>query len=476
MTEALNVYKKIFPGDTTTAKTIDEYLLYRQVGNVRQIRVGIRYSSPEVARRSRIIDAVLAEPLATGNGQWLAEIAARDRTRNARFTYRQESEIDRSSNTFAIPASMLAAAYRPLFADALGPPEASHDIELVELNQEDEPCTLELFVADAVTTPSATGSALVVDNSDYTRPSRVAAPPAFDRHSRSQNIIKLDSQLYMAAVGAFLEHDTGATDTFINGLQNSNIYELQKYLAWNLRLEVVLRLLESQLLARILANKPELPDSEADKLITEFRANAHLELQRHFEPATAAFFRRKLPWWKLYVKNDNVEYELKDFFMRNFMNRSIETYGYTRGQLVTALEAPNSTFENPLYTLRQSVIDDRIATEIQSRVYTMLTQGLLFYQVPVSALAFAAYWHFDFSANSALALASLGWVVGFNHVSLQWTRLSKKWRQALFNDIRQCIEGPCQQQLQAEVVTQTAQQDVRNHARSAAVASLLREQ
>ncbi len=70
------------------------------------------------------------------------------------------------------------------------------------------------------------------------------------------------------------------------------------------------------------------------------------------------------------------------------MNKTIEAYGYTlRGPLPPALQnqngqKPTENFENPIYDLRQSVIEDRISAEIQPQVYARITQALLFTKCP----------------------------------------------------------------------------------------------
>ena len=478
--EQLQRYKNTFPEDKATTKSINEYLHHRKTGNIKELRLGIKYSSAKVAHLSRIIEAILAEPLAAGNQEWLRDIAQRDRSKNATFRFSQEVNVDEETNTFSIPSSVLSAEIRPVFSEILGAPEQLQDIELVELNELTESCVLELLVTDSVIVSGERANAVVVDNSEYTKPSLQKSPVSFAKFTLSQNTIKLDSSLYLEAVEAFLKHDTKATDTFISGLQNSNIYELQKLLSWYLRPLVTQRLLLNDIISRVEANNYKVENDLPEHTISQFRTDAHAELQRDFEPNLAFFFKRKLPWWKLYLKNDNVEYELKDYFSKNFMNKTIEAYGYTRGRIVTSLQNqngqnPTENFENPIYDLRQSVIEDRISAEIQPQVYARITQALLFYQVPISAIAFLAYWHFDFTANAALALTSLGIVVGFNHVSKHWTKLQKKWRQALYNDIRECIEGPCQNQLLKELAWQLKQRNLRNRVRSATLESLHQE-
>lgn len=478
--EQLQRYQNTFPEEVQTNKSINEYLLHRKTGNVKELRLGIKYSSAKVAELSKIIEAILAEPLAAGNQKWLGDIAQRDRSKNATFRFNQEVNVDKETNTFSIPCSMLSAEIRPTFAEIFGPPEQMQDIELVELNEPTDNCVFELLVTDSVIVSGERANAVVVDNSEYTEPSLQKSPVSFSKFTQSQNIIKLDSRLYLEAVEAFLEHDTKATDTFISGLQNSNIYELQKLLSWYLRPLVTQRLLLNDIASRVEANKPEVENDLPEHIISQFRTDAHAELQRDFEPDTASYFKRKLPWWKLYLINDNVEYQLKDYFSKNFMNKSIEAYGYTRGRIVTSLQnqngqRPTEQFENPIYDLRQSVIDDRISAEIQPQVYTRITQALLFYQVPITAMAFLAYWHFNFTANAALALTSLGIMVGFNHVSKHWTNLQKKWRLTLYNDIRKCIEGPCQTQLLKELAWQLNQRRLRNSVRQATLESLHHE-
>lgn len=478
MVEQLNSYKNTFPEDQTSCSNIDEYITHGRIGNVQLIKLGIKYNNESVAKSSRILEALVAEPLAEGNEAWLSKIAARDRSKNTVLKFSTDANIDEASNTFAIPSSVLSAELRSLYVEAVGPRQKMHDIELVELNKQSEDCILELLVTDSLTSVTRSDGprviAVIVDNTEYTPPSLQKTPTSFDTASPNEKIIKIDSAKYMDAVEAFVNYDTKAVDTFVSGSQNSNIYEVGKLLTWCLRPQILQNILLDVMKSSILSNRTEVTNDSLNSVISQFRTAAHAELQQDFEPKTKTFFRRKLPWWKLYFKNDNVEYELKEFFIHNYMNKSIEAYGFTRGRIVTSFhhETNSSEVDNPLFSLKQEIIDHRITSEIQSQVYSIISKAFLYYQLPISAVAFAAYWYFQFTANSALALTSLGVVVGFNYVSKNWTRVTKKWRQALYNDTRECIEGPCQQHLLERLKQQVEQRDHRNSVREATIRSL----
>jgi hypothetical protein len=183
--------------------------------------------------------------------------------------------------------------------------------------------------------------------------------------------------------------------------------------------------------------------------VVKFSKSVHEELQYEFIPNTTKFFNKKLVWWKLYFKNDNVEYDLKDFFNQTFMNKSIEEYNYLRGYIVLDLQQneyakySDLPLDNPLLTLKNNVINTQLSAEVQPKVNSLLLQGFVYYQLPISILSFLSWQHFDFSTNGAVAMALLGWVVGFNHVSKNWTDFTRAWTNQLFEKVRLSLGKDC---------------------------------
>ncbi|EGV65992.1 hypothetical protein CANTEDRAFT_119026, partial [Yamadazyma tenuis ATCC 10573] len=185
--------------------------------------------------------------------------------------------------------------------------------------------------------------------------------------------------------------------------------------------------------------------------INDFSSQMHHELQNELIPNTTKFFNKRLRWWKLYFKNDNVEYDLKDFFQFNFMNKSIENYNFLRGRIISELQnhnfgkysAKSGDISNPLIKLKNEVINSRITSEVQPVVNSHLFYGMFYYQFPTTIISLCAYSIFDFSLNASVSIFGLGLVMGFNYVSKGWEKFTKDWTKRLFNDVRVSIDRDC---------------------------------
>lgn len=319
----------------------------------------------------------------------------------------------------------------------------------------------------------------VIDNSDFTPTSTEDSPVTAEAGA----IFKINSALYYEGVAKFLQLDVKAGTQYINALMNSNILELQKAIGWYLLTPVL-----SQLLLKSIYHECKSQEVSLDQLnskyeeikksdIAKFSESFHSELQFEFIPLTKRFFHKSFTWWKLYLKNDNVEYDLKDYFSKNFMNQSIENYNFVRGKIVERLLEDNqiniskqslsaSAGTNPLLQLKNEVINNKIPTEVQPVVFSAITESFLLYQLPISIISFAAYQYFDFTLNLAVALFSLGLVVGVNHLSKKWTSFSTKWMNDLFEEIRitlgrDCIEEGLVKELEERYQQQAQYSEIR---------------
>ena len=103
----------------------------------------------------------------------------------------------------------------------------------------------------------------------------------------------------------------------------------------------------------------------------------------------------------------------------------------------------NTEITNPLLKMKNDLVNERLMTEIQPVVYSSIGLAFVYYQLPLSILSFLAYQYFEFTSSSAIAIALLGWVVGFNQVSKQWEKFTYAWLQELYEDVRVCIGRDC---------------------------------
>ncbi|EMG51111.1 hypothetical protein SBY92_001907 [Candida maltosa Xu316] len=445
----LNDYRSSFPNDTTVNQDISEYIdLNRDKITPNVLKIGIIYENPQVEKESKIIECLLADPLASGNSKWFNEIAKRDSKGN--FHYKKEVVIDHNNHQFGIPSPILAGSYRNKFNQADDQP---NDLVIEEVSDLADVTgyTYLVNVSNQLSTldhyPRTTQSKIllnIIDNTEFTPKSFESTPVTFENSSKS-HLIKINSQLAFTGIASFLEKDVAASDVFIDNMTNSNIYELYKALSWFSQTPVLstwlLDNIKVNIARKINATASPQETNEISNLdISRYIDLVNTELQDDFEPKAINFFHKNLSWWKLYYKNDNVEYDIKDFFMNNFMNKSLENYNYLKGK-ISSTDA--NVVENPLFNLKTDLINKRIAEQIQPVVYQALGQGFVYYQLPISVISFLAYQYFGFSPNECITLASLGLVLGFNQVSKVWTHFTDGWLKNLFEEIRICLSKEC---------------------------------
>lgn len=438
------------------------------------ILVGIVYENDEVKRSSKVIEALLADPLAAGNESWLSDIKQRDRHRPALFTFKDTSPelklldtFQRSASTFAVPSPILSKDHRPVFGNLFAslPQNDLIILEFPDLSVATKiapSCLFLVYVTDQISSditklPTATQDKILltlIDNTEYSPVSVESSSVSFDQHFQIlRHTVKVNSTLAMGGIEEFLKFDTQASSQYFDSLQKSNILELSKFFQWFLRSNVL-----NQWQLRVIRKSIARDDISQDSIqairenlransISECSSKMHADLQQNFIPQTNDFFRKKLSWWQLYLKNDNVEYLLKDFFGAHFMNKSIESYNYVKGQVNAKLALDQSADAfvpaNPLQSLKQDVINRRVLLEVQLVVYSCILSAFVYYQLPLTALSLMGYFWFGIHAQTAIAITALGWVIGFNQVLKAWHSFTKEWLANLFDEVRVVVSRDC---------------------------------
>lgn len=464
ISQYMKEYKKYFPRDKVSNSLIESYQRLHTYPQ-ETIKIGVIYHDNDIRQNSRILETILADPLASNNQVWFDEISTRDKTQNLRFEYSTEPDINQ--NRYSIPAPVLGSVSRPSYMI----PNTSvtlNDVVLYEINNLEtftnfHTCHFFVYVTDKITStiklPETIGDRIlvtVIDNNNFT-PSSSESSPFPDRQDGTVRIIKIDSEKSFSGITDFLINDTKASNNYLQSLVDSNIFQLLKIFGYNLQIDKLINWNLSKLINKL--SHDEITLESLEKLyvylktqkINDFSSKMHHELQNEFIPLTTSFFNKKLRWWKLYVKNDNVEYDLKDHFNVNFMPKSIENYNFLRGKIISELQNHNygdyhvkqDDISNPLIELKRTLISSRITTEIQSQVNSNLFYGMLYYQLPISILAVGSYTLFDFTLNGSGAIFALGMVMGFNYVLKNWEIFTKKWLQNLFEEVRVCIDRDC---------------------------------
>lgn len=380
---------------------------------------------------------------------------------NSSITSETSSERDSSFSTYKIPSPILSGIYRQNYSKLSV--DNRNSIKITEINNDVDLNNYHFLIN---ITPDLHFNSLpdyisskvlftIIDNTEYSPISSESTPTSILINGSNNHIIKINSQLAYNGIQKFLTLDTKASSEFINSLHQSNLFEVLKAIDSYVDSNNLSNWLLNNIITRI--NKSsfsstkieELNDQIVDRDINKFSDFIHHELQYEFIPNTTKYFKSKLSWWKLYLNNDNVEYDLKDYFNKNFMSKSIEKYNYLRGYISSTLKQneysvqSNEELSNPLHDLKVDLINNRLESEVQPKVLNYLTQGFVYYQLPISLIAWASWQYFGFGADTAIALGLLGLVAGINHVSKLWYRFTESWLQELFEQVRLCLGQDC---------------------------------
>ncbi|KAK6461088.1 hypothetical protein DFJ63DRAFT_215135 [Scheffersomyces coipomensis] len=459
ITTSLSSYVHQFPKEMGIINKID---LYKDIKSkeyaIQTIKIGVFYNDHNKKSRSKVIDTLLADPLAKNNQEWYDKVKERkvDKVNVFKFDDSKfEIKEDPNQDVYVLPSPVLSAELRQSF----NVESVKNNIEIVEYPSippnDDEVHYYVLVTPDLSTTlnlfPHQDKLLItIVDNTEYTPSSTESTKVTISPGEISSHVVKINSQLLYDGIENFLIYDTKGASTYLDSIKHSNIYELMKVLERFNDSKQLLNWILNDIVKDINSTLVD-PDElvrirdESVQDVNKFGSFVHNELQNEFKPNVERLFKSKLSWWKLYLKNDNIEYEIKDFFLKSFMTKSIEQYNYIHGKVDSKYNHTIQTelTSNPLQTLKNDIINERITKEIQPVVYKSIVSSLTLQQIPISIIGFLSYYYFEFSVNSAVAIVLLGLIVGFNNVSKTWVKFSNNWLNELFEEIRLCISQQC---------------------------------
>ncbi|KAF3991729.1 hypothetical protein FT663_02602 [Candidozyma haemuli var. vulneris] len=481
ISDGLKKYVRWYPYDTVTYSTIQTYLgLRRNTSRSETILVGLLYESDEVRKTSRVIESLLADPLSSNNQEWYIPLTQRSREKNNLLSFKSPDPnqftlpgaFERTVAKYDVPSPILSPELRRTYPEIFeASTSAPNGLSILEINRESDVhkltdnCQFFIYVTSEFSTlmdnlPRHVQKKImltIIDNKEFSPSSAESTPVTFERSNNvTHHSIKINSKQAYEGIQLFLKEDTKAATEYFDSLQRSNIIEIGKFMSWYLRTENLTSWMFHVICTEIARNSlsetriRQIYDDLKLNSLVECSASMHTELQKDLIPRTNNFFDRKLRWYMLYWKNDNVEYWLKDFFQGNFMPKSIESYNYVRGQLTARLQEQKFAAYsdkigviNPLKGFKRKLVNERIANEIQPVVYSCLALGFVYYQLPLTALSVLGYLFVGLQANTAFAIGLLGWVLGFNHVSREWDKFTKEWRKDLFEEVRLTISKGC---------------------------------
>lgn len=478
ITAISQLYEEWFANDIRTNSQLEKFSeLYKK--SPQDIRIGLLYDNETVLLNSKIVESLLADPLSSQNKEWFDLIAMR--SKNVNNTFKSSApdsdpilaSAKTKSDVYEIPSPLLSSKTHLLYKQAaienieLSDFHVFNNIKLIEITNRfkitniSTYCHYFIYITNDISKktekyPKDLRDQIlftVIDNQEFTPTSNESTPLNYDELI-NHHVIKINSRKSFEGIVDFLENDTKAATRYIEGLSNSNIFELCKFIYLYLNSGILSDKIRKAIIEELSIKTPrKLDDGLYQTLKTkdlqDFSNKMHEELQNSFIPKTTNYFK-SLRWWKLYLKNDNIEYDLKDYFNEHFMNESIENYNYFRGQISSQLQQQkfgnykiDSRINNPLLKLKNKLLIEKIENEIQPVVYTSLVQAFTFYQLPISILSFFSYQYFGFGLEGACALALLGWVLGFNHVSKKWEVFTRQWLKNLFEDVRIKLGRDC---------------------------------
>lgn len=479
--ENLKKYIRWYPEDDITGSNIENFFsLSRDASRRLDLLVGIVYENESIQKSSKFLQVLLADPLSDNSQQWYQELKTRPHVQNNLVcpVFDEESRLlfpesfRRSIKQYKVPSPILLGDRRSSYADALCELNSTpNNVLFLEINKPEEVsklieiCHFYIYVtADLSNSKEALPKQIqkkilltVVDNSEFTPRSTENTAVTF-RNELAHHVVKINSLALEEGVEYFYKYDVQGASTYFDLLQNSNILEVSKYMLWYLRTENLREWLLSIIKNEIATNK--ILEARIETVYNELKlqslvqcSNAmHSELQNDFIPKTNAFFGKQLNWWKLYLKNDNVEYAIKDYLNVNFMPKSLDSYNYLKGQLVARLqeqkfahysETDKTQLNNPLQQYKSNLINIRVPQEVQLAVYAALVSALVYYQLPLGAISLLGYLFFGLQAQTAGAIASLGLVLGFNKVSKDWLTFSAAWLSEMYEEVRVIISNDC---------------------------------
>lgn len=479
--DSLKKYIRWYPDDDVTGSNIENFFsLTRNTERRQDLLVGIVYENEFIQNSSKLLQVILADPLSSGSQSWYQKLEDRSRTQNNLVCHPEceESRLQfpesftRSIQQYKVPSPLLWGETRSKFNNILLPlSTVANDVMFLEINKPEEVaklidvCHFYIYVAADLSNSKGTLPKqiqkkillTVVDNAEFTPKSTELTPVTF-RLEVAQHVVKINSSKLDLGIKYFYDFDVEGASKYFDSLQESNILEMTKYLLWFLRTENLRDWLLSIIKTEISTNK--ISEARIEAVYNDLRLSSlvqcsnamHAELQNDFIPQTNAFFKQKLGWWKLYLKNDNVEYALKDYFNSHFMPKSIDSYNYVKGQLVARLqeqkfahytESDKMQLDNPLQVFKANLINNKVPTEVQLAVYAALVSALVYYQLPLSIISLLGYLFFGIQAQTAGAIAALGWVLGFNKVSKDWLAFTSTWLSQLYEEVRLVLSRDC---------------------------------
>lgn len=170
----------------------------------------------------------------------------------------------------------------------------------------------------------------------------------------------------------------------------------------------------------------------------KWTSDAHNELQTTLKNGWTELFRKRLPWWKLYGKVDDVGDTGRELISYYYLPRSADKLEYLCGRIDQF--ADDHHFPPPISSNKQALeIDSIIKThqknlqstvceELQTRSLSLFLQSLSV-QIPLTVLPLISHFYMSYplSMYSTGSAILLGWVVGFARLQKGYMKLTNEF-------------------------------------------------
>ncbi|CAN6595231.1 hypothetical protein TRVA0_001S00892 [Trichomonascus vanleenenianus] len=168
--------------------------------------------------------------------------------------------------------------------------------------------------------------------------------------------------------------------------------------------------------------------------------NAHEELQTTLTNGLN-LWKKRMPWWKLYVQVDDVYDSIDKTLQVSYLPRAKSSLDYLTGRIDAFAEKHNlpdvgkqapETAESrakadPITASRNEVMSDN-AVDVHNSAIKALTTILFGVQLPCTLLPLLGVYFFDYSLYSMGSVIGLGAVLGFGRLQKQWSRIQDSFK------------------------------------------------
>lgn len=433
---------------------IDTCLAAETSGSGDNIRVGIIPFHSHRTEISGVLDAVLADPLAS-NQTWYSEFRNRLLSKDTLVKYSPNFDHTATNNTlmeYPIP---------------FNPVENSRNTEIVEVNsytdsiEHLEPCHLHIFISSNVKSlsndlPSHYPNALVLDLPEGEQ--KILAKNEVQAQGKG-GMLLVSSSLAQGGIDKLVESPANATE-YVNAREQSNIDAVTNLIFASPEVHRR-RLLQSivdsgeQLVAPACTDNVkssiEQENERMKNLRQQWSQQAHQELQTRLSASLDKWQHSRAPWWKLYFMVDDVYDTARFTLQQDYLPESANRLEYLLGSIdsfasqhnfPTKQEDGEVSISKDIVRSQNQLLTD-YGVDLHNKAIKLLTSVLFGIQLPTVIVPALGMYFFDYSFYSMGSIMALGIVMGFRQLQKSWLRATDFFKRKVLEEARQVL-GRCE--------------------------------